>query len=386
MKRRIFQVLFISVFASMLGFGLIEPLIPIYAESLGASGLWIGIIFASFMISRALFSPLIGRMSDKAGRRKFILAGLLSYTILSVAYLFAQSAPALAAARFLQGITSALVVSVSMAYIAEISPHGEEGRYLSIFNLALFLGMATGPIIGGTISHYSSISYAFLSMGALSLFAFFLVLKTLPELQHDGERPEPIHYREILKDPTVRAVTIFRAANAVGVSGFMAFFPLFAAGLGINTMGIGLLVSVNLLMLSLFQPYFGKMADLHDKVRMVTLGTAVFSLSLVLMGLSKSFTALFAVNLLMGIGGAVSMPAATILVVKAGKTMGMGTVLGIFNTAMSIGQATGPILVGALYGRMLTGHIFILIGAMNLLASLVFYRGTRGYGAKLGSA
>ena len=68
-KRRVFVILFFSIFSSMLGIGIIAPLLPIYAESFGASGLWIGIIFSGFSISRSIFMPIVGRWSDKRGRK-----------------------------------------------------------------------------------------------------------------------------------------------------------------------------------------------------------------------------------------------------------------------------------------------------------------------------
>ncbi|HII07488.1 MAG TPA: MFS transporter, partial [Methanotrichaceae archaeon] len=78
-EKRLFDVLFISVFAAMLGLGIVGPLLPIYAENLGASGLWIGMIFSGFAAGRAIFMPIVGRLSDESGRKKFIVTGLLAY-------------------------------------------------------------------------------------------------------------------------------------------------------------------------------------------------------------------------------------------------------------------------------------------------------------------
>ncbi len=373
MKRRIFKILFISVFATMLGFGIVEPLLPIYAESMGASGLWIGAIFSAFMFSRAIFSLIIGKMSDRSGRRKFILAGLFTYALLSIAYILARNSIELTLARFLQGLTSALVVPVAMAYIGDIAPRGEEGRYFGLFTLALFLGMAAGPLMGGTVAYYFSIEHAFILMGVISLFAFVLAFNVLPEIRNPRARKQQTAYKDILKDRTVKALLIFRAANAVGVSGLMAFFPLFAASLGIDTMRIGILVSANLLTLAILQPYFGRTADKHDKSFMVTAGTVIFSISLILMGFATSFAWLFLINIMMGIGGAISIPAATVMMAKAGKKMGMGSVLAVFSTAMSIGHTIGPLFAGLLYGMFFVGRIFLLLGVLNLLASAIFY-------------
>ena len=75
MEKKIFRVLFISLFATMLGLGIVSPLMPIFAENLGASGIWLGLIFSSFSLARGIFMPIIGRISDKTGRKKFIIVG-----------------------------------------------------------------------------------------------------------------------------------------------------------------------------------------------------------------------------------------------------------------------------------------------------------------------
>ena len=77
MRKRIFNVLFVSVFAVMLGLGIVAPLMPLYAENLGATGVWLGLIFAGFSLTRAIFTPIMGRLSDRRGRKRFIWEVLL---------------------------------------------------------------------------------------------------------------------------------------------------------------------------------------------------------------------------------------------------------------------------------------------------------------------
>ena len=125
MKNRIFSVLFISVFAAMLGLGIIAPLMPIYARSLGASGIWLGIIFAGFSLSRGIFMPIIGKLSDRKGRKRFITLGLLLYSVISLVYLLAGNVYYLTTVRLFHGLASAMVIPVARAYIGEIAEKGE---------------------------------------------------------------------------------------------------------------------------------------------------------------------------------------------------------------------------------------------------------------------
>ena len=85
--RKIFGTLFFSIFAAVTGVGIVVPLLPVYANSLGASGLYIGLIFGAFSLSRTFFLPFFGRKSDQKGRKPFIVTGLLSYAVISVAFI-----------------------------------------------------------------------------------------------------------------------------------------------------------------------------------------------------------------------------------------------------------------------------------------------------------
>lgn len=131
---RIFSTLFLVIFVTTLGLGIVAPLMPIFAESLGATGIWLGIIFSGFSISRVLFMPLIGRLSDRRGRKRFITAGLLLYAVLSLLYPAAGSVYTLVAVRLIHGFASAMVFPIAMAYVAEVSSKGSEGKTMGTFN------------------------------------------------------------------------------------------------------------------------------------------------------------------------------------------------------------------------------------------------------------
>src|SRR3989344_8844455 len=176
MKKRIFTVLFIAVFATMLGIGIIEPFMGIYAESLGANGFMIGLIFGSFTLSRALFTPFIGKFSDLKGRKNVLVAGVAGYTILSFFYAAASTTSSLVIIRFFHGLASAMVLPVAMAYIGDIAPKNQEGKYLGTFTIAFFMGMAFGPVIGGKLHDLWHMNAAFYAMGGISFFSLILLI------------------------------------------------------------------------------------------------------------------------------------------------------------------------------------------------------------------
>ncbi|MBI2101723.1 MFS transporter, partial [Candidatus Woesearchaeota archaeon] len=227
MEKRIFTILFIAVFATMLGTSIIEPFMGIYAESLGANGFLIGLIFGSFTLSRALFTPLIGRLSDLRGRKNLMLVGLTGYTILSFFYAAADTTSSLVIIRFFHGLASAMVLPISMAYIGDIAPKNEEGKYLGTFTISFFMGLAAGPIIGGALHDLWHMNAAFYAMGAISFLSLLLLVFMLPEI-NAHKNTKPSSFRDILKDKTMQAMFVFRLMNAFGISALMGFLPLLA--------------------------------------------------------------------------------------------------------------------------------------------------------------
>ena len=138
MIKKIFPILALCVFSSMLGVGIIAPLLPLYAESMGATGIWLGIIFAGFSISRAILMPIIGRLSDRSGRKLFICTGLFIYAVISLGYIWADTISQLTLVRLVHGAAAGMIMPIAQAYVGDISPEGEEGKWMGFFYTAFF--------------------------------------------------------------------------------------------------------------------------------------------------------------------------------------------------------------------------------------------------------
>lgn len=181
--KSVFITLFFAVFTTVTGVGIVVPLLPVYAHDLGATGLYVGMIFASFSISRTILLPFFGRLSDQKGRKPFIVLGLLSYTLISFAFTFSNNVETLILLRFIQGAASAMIMPVVQAYVGEITPEGSEGYSMGLFNLSMFLSLSIGPLMGGALKDLLSIDAAFFGMGVLSCLGLFLGLFFLPPIQ-----------------------------------------------------------------------------------------------------------------------------------------------------------------------------------------------------------
>jgi len=163
--KKIFAVLFFSIFVSVTGVGIVVPLLPVYAYELGASGLYIGLVFGAFSLSRTFFLPYFGRLSDKKGRKPLIVAGLLAYALISIGFILSKNVETLIIMRFIQGISSAMLIPVIQAYVGDITPEGSEGMSMGMFNMSMFFGLSVGPLAGGMINEHFSLNTSFLCMG-----------------------------------------------------------------------------------------------------------------------------------------------------------------------------------------------------------------------------
>ena len=377
--KKLFDVLFISVFSAMLGLGIVGPLLPIYADNLGASGLWIGMIFSGFAAARAIFMPIVGRLSDESGRKKFIVVGLFAYAILSLGYVTAGSVYSLTAVRFCHGIASAMVVPIAMAYIGDLSKRGEEGIYMAKFQVSFFLGLGSGPLLGGMLNDAFGFSSAFYAMAGLSALAFLVIVVFLPEteVRTYARSKDRTGLSAVLGQPAVPAILAFTALNAVVRGLLLVFMPLFAPGISLVPGEVGLILTVSIFLMAIFQIPMGRMADRGHALVMILAGSMVSAASLAIIPATRSFWDLFFVAAVNGLGSALMMPAVMALTVKLGKRIGMGTSMGAYNTAMSLGMITAPLMGGMVMDHSSADVVFLLGGSIGVGTTIIVYLLTR---------
>ena len=182
MDVKIFGTLFMAVFATTTGAGLVAPLLPIYARELGAGALQIGMIFGAFSLSRSIFVPYFGKMSDVKGKKPFLSLGLFIYFVLSILYVFSNQIQTLILLRLGQGVASAMILPVAQAYVGMLTPKNREGFTMGLFNVSLYGGLSVGPVLGGMVKDWFGFRISFLSMGILALFGFLLCFSSLETL------------------------------------------------------------------------------------------------------------------------------------------------------------------------------------------------------------
>ena len=378
--RQVFPILALCVFSATLGIGIISPLLPLYVSDMGATGVWLGTIMASYAITNSMAVPFIGRLSDRKGRKIFLTIGLLIYSIISVGYLFSATPIHLVIVRLCQGVAGAMTVPVAIAYLGDLSPEGEEGKWMGYANAAFFSGFGFGPLIGGMVTERFEQAAAFYILIGLNLLAFLIALLFLPEVRKRRTGEEfHLSFREMAKSGIVKGLFSFRMAQALGRGGVAAFLPIFAAMLGLKTSAIGILISANILAVTLLAPIGGRIADKLNRRTLIITASIFFSAVLVVIPHTNNFAQLLGVLLIQGLSASISMPAATALVVEEGRTYGMGSTMSVFFLAMGIGVAVGPIISGVILDSLDIDSVFYFGAIMGIIGTALFTWFTRGY-------
>lgn len=363
----------------MLGSGIVAPLMPIYARDFGATGFLIGFIFASFSLSRSAFLPYFSRLSDRRGRRGVLLAGLSLHLACSIGYVYADSIIGLTLVRLVHGGSAAMIWPIATAYVGDITPPGQEGRYMGILNVGVFGGLAGGPFLGGLIKDALGMSAAFLAMGAITLLGLLLAIVFLPGQEPHRAKPPaapPKTIKLLRTNPVVRAVFIFRLLTAVTVAASWAFQPLYLdTVLHLSASVIGMLISLNVALSALLQPIMGRVADRLSRRDMILAAGVIQTAALALLPLARSLPELLAVNLGVGLAGGIAAPALQAVVTDLGRDAKMmGTIMGSVFTAQSVGMLIGPILAGSLFQFGQFGMIFWSNAALVILGLIPIYR------------
>jgi len=329
----------------------VVPLLPVYANDLGATGVYVGMIFGSFSISRTLLLPLFGRLSDQKGRKPFIVAGLAAYTLISITFVFSNTVESLIILRFIQGAASAMIMPVVQAYVGEITPEGKEGYAMGLFNLSMFLSLSLGPLMGGGIKDVWSLDAAFICMGGLSGIGLLLCIFFLPATSKEkvkNVKIEMVPWSGLLKDKGIVSIFIFRYAYTACIGVIWCFLPVFAdTEFGLSGSLIGVLVMLGVFVSGLLQLPMGYAADRVNKKMMVISGGILSSIGMMMPFFASSFSDLVIAVLIFGIGGGISMPAImACAVIKGDEKKAMGSVISIITVAHSLGMLTGSMVAG----------------------------------------
>jgi DHA1 family multidrug resistance protein-like MFS transporter len=358
-----------------------SPVLPRFAESLGAAPELIGMVVAASTVTGVLFKLPAGALSDLLGRRRMMLLGAIFFAVPPFIYPFVKDAGALLALRFVHGFATAVFAPVASAYVAGLGEAGRGAR-LGWFSSATDLGATAGPLVGGLILFAtSSFAASYLLVGLLGVLAFGAALlvpetetKTTPAESSLAARAAEFRdgLRDVITTPAVLTAAAAEATLYLGFGAFLGFLPLYARTVGLNDAAIAVVLAVQLTIAVLAKPVTGSLSDRFGRKPMIVLGLLASAAALSLIFRMTSFAGLVAVVPLLGLGVAAVTPATNALIADLVAARRLGTGMGVFGTIWDIGEAAGPILAGILIGQIGYAPGFEVIAAIIAVVALVF--------------
>jgi DHA1 family tetracycline resistance protein-like MFS transporter len=374
-------ILFFTVFIHLLGFGIIIPLLPYYAERFGASGLTVGLLTTSFSLAQFLFAPIWGRLSDRIGRRPVLLGSLILTGLSYLVFAVAGSLPVLFVSRIFAGVAGA-TLSTAQAYIADTTTPENRTRGMGLIGAAFGMGFIFGPAMGGILSRWGFSVPAYAAAG-LALTAFLFALALLPESLPPAERAAAARrrlrattFREALRRPVIGIVLGLFFVATLCFSGMEAILALFCERFfrwGPHQIGY-LFAYVGIVAAVLQAGIVGRLAKRFGERALVRAGLALMGAAFVTAGVVPPL-AIFLVTMgVIAIGSGLITPSLSGLVSVATPPDEQGGILGVYQSLGSLGRAVGPFLGGLVYDMVAPGAPLWMAGAVLLVAAIAAAR------------
>jgi MFS family permease len=408
--RRIIQTVAFTLFLDLAGFGIILPVLPYYAESFGASATTVALLSTAFSLAQFLMSPVLGRISDRRGRRPVMLVSIAGSVFASLTLGFADALWIVFLARLVAGSSKANV-STAHAYVADITAPRDRARYMGLMGAALGMGFIFGPAIGGLLSTESMPTLPFFVSAGLSAVNFLMAWRWLPEtrfLRRDLGKERDLPNTKSAAPARGLADVIPRLQRPV-LGGLIVvtfvFFLAFASmestfalynehllGWGARETGV-YLTMVGTVMVITQGMLVGRIVDRLGEARTLLTGIVLSGAGLAALGAmywvgewsgvglghGDDVTWLTLAMLLLsaiGIAGGNGLVSATMgaLVSQVSASDEQGINMGLRESSASLARITGPVMAGPLFDHVNIGAPFLAGGLINALNVLLVLR------------
>ncbi|MFA5910055.1 MAG: MFS transporter [Vicinamibacterales bacterium] len=372
-------IIFLTVFIDLLGFGIIIPLLPFYAESFGASAFTIGLLGTSFSLMQFLFSPIWGRWSDKIGRKPIIMLGLMGSCLSYLALALATSLPMIFFARIIGGIAGANIPT-AQAYIADVTTPENRARGMGMVGAAFGLGFIFGPAIGGLLSRISPEAPMWFA-SALCLGNFTAAWFLLPESRRVSSATMTLGRLEAFKHALTKPALVLLLALyflvTAAFSGFEATFALFSeARYGFTAASIGFLFAFIGVVLATIQGVLvHKVVKRVGEARLIPAAIFCIALGIGMVPFAWSVPTLLVALFVLAVGMGFNNPSLTSMVSRLSDANDQGGTLGLASSLASLGRVVGPAWGGFLYDAYGMTTPYLSASGLMLVAFAVSFFG-----------
>lgn len=361
-------IIFLTVFIDLIGFGIVIPALPFYAEgdAFGASPFEIGMLFASYSAMQFIFAPILGGLSDRYGRRPVLFVSLLGSAVGYLVIGFATTLAMVFLGRIIAGITGGNI-STAQAYIADVTTKENRAKGMGLFGAAFGLGFIFGPAIGGILSRYG-IHVPFLFAAGLVFVNAIALYFILPESLREEDRKKDVvgenanRFKELwgtLKDSRFSILTVlyfFLVTSFSIMTATFALYTLFRFGYDAEANGY-LFAFIGVMAAILQGIVFGRLANRFGEEWLAVVGSFILTWAFFIVpyvgpdfgGLSGLLVAIA----FFALGNSLSSPALSSLASKVAGEKEQGKALGVMQSSASLARAVGPAIAGVLMNNAL---------------------------------
>lgn len=397
MRKPSVGIIFLTVFIDLIGFGIVIPLLPIYAKNFQAAGWEIGAVMAAYSFMQFIFAPLLGRLSDRIGRRPVLLTSTAGAAISYVIFAYGSG---------LQGHTALLVlflsrafgglcganITVAQAYIADITPPAERSKKMGLIGMAFGLGFIFGPILGGLARQHFGPAGPGWFAAALCAVNFLLALAILPESwkpnsEHAAQRPHVDQWLHTMSRPKVGLlISIFFLATfcftcfetTLGLLIFQKFSIDAESARGIKLVTY-LFMYAGIVGALVQGGATGRLVKLMGEPRLVAVSLLLVALSLGPMPFARSWLEIYVLLALLAIGSSMTRPPVFGMISNLTPAHEQGVTIGVAQSTGSLARILGPIFAATLFTKTAWLPYVICAAVSFLTAILAWQRLSKNY-------
>lgn len=380
-----FRLLCVISLLAFISYDLIRsPLLPLFAERLGAHPEAIGLIVGISTVTGIFFKLPAGTVSDLLGRRRLLFIGLSVFAAAPYFYFWVDQVWQLMVLRAFHGLATAVFAPVAMAVVVDLFREGR-GEALSWYASFSQAGRLSGRMIGGYLLVWFGFQQTFAVCAVIGvvLIALFLMLKlpedrpTAPAVRHESSSALLKGLREVGSDRRVLVTSGMEAILMTASGAMMAFLPLYGIKVGLHAGEVGLLFGAMGVASILAKPVMGRISDRIGRRPLIVTGQMICAAVMIAIPWTAGFVGLLFLSLIFGFGEAVIGSSTSAMVADLCKEKSLGSAMGVFGTIMDIGHASGPILTGFLIGISGYTGAFGGIGILLVVVTMVFARTVR---------
>ena len=374
----VFLLVMGATLAYFISVGALIPTLPRYVEGpLGGGDVAVGIVIGAFALSAVIVRPVTGAVGDRHSRRVLMTSGAALVSVSVAGYALVSELSALVILRVVSGVGEAAFYVGAASVINDLAPDERRGEALSYFSLALYAGLAVGPVLGETVLGDGRYELTWLVAAAAAGLAALLAWP-VPDTR--SERPERGSKGRIVH-PAALLPGVILACSVWGLAGYNTFVPLYALALGLSG-SRGVLVLYSVIVLTI-RSLGARIPDRLGPGLTARFALGISGVALVVIGLWPEPVGLYVGTALFAVGQALAFPALMTIAVHGASAAERSSVIGTFTAFFDLAFGAGAVSLGAVAAALGYGGTFVAAGAVGAMGfGLLLVRAQRKKGVQ----